>query len=102
MRRRSQGTYEPYNTNNGENHCYSREVRRPPGALDTAAPKVKWFRELVSVRPFRNVLHDPGRQHQPLSFQWVTRVGSRGEEKKCKEISALCPLRVESATAVQA
>jgi hypothetical protein len=34
------------------------------------------------------VVHDPGRKHQPLSFQWVTRVGSRGEEKKCKEISA--------------
>ena len=48
MRRRNKGTYEPYNTNNGENHCYSREVRHPLGALDTAAPKVKWFRELVS------------------------------------------------------
>ena len=35
MRRRNKGTYESYNTNNGENHCI-------------LARKVKWFRELVS------------------------------------------------------
>ena len=116
MRRRNNGNYEPYNTNNGENHCilakyvtrWVRWTRAGPGfdsetpltpmSATVSSPRLFAFMmcsqsKLVSgagqlVRPFRNVLHDPDRKHQPLSFQWVTRVGSRGEEKKCKEISA--------------
>jgi hypothetical protein len=80
MRRRNKGNYEPYNTNNGENHCIlAKYVTR----------WVRWTRAgLGELDRARNVLHDPDRKHQPLSFQWVTRVGSRGDEKKCKEISA--------------
>jgi hypothetical protein len=39
MRRRNKGNYEPYNTNNGENHCYSGEIRHPLGALDEPLAK---------------------------------------------------------------
>jgi hypothetical protein len=133
MRRRNKGNYEPYNTNNGENHCYSGEVRHPLGALDeplakdrsyvmgfdsetpltpmsATASRPRFFAfmmcsqsKMVSgagwlVRPFRNVLHDLGRKHQPLPFQWVTRVGL-GARRRSVKYPGLCPVRVESATA---
>jgi hypothetical protein len=119
MRRRNKGNYEPYNTNNGENHCYSGEVRHPLGALDEPLAKdrsyVMGFDSETPLTPMSATASRPrffafmmcsqskmarelvssgmwcmirAASHQPLSFQWVTRVGSRGEEKKCKEISA--------------